>query len=93
MVIVTRTYVLLAGALALSACTVPLGGAGNVGAVRTGELPEAVRAMAAPGQDLATARLRSEDNCYWYDHAGPVETTPIPLRSVGGAQICLQRPA
>lgn len=89
----TRTYFLLAGALALSACAVPIGGPGDGAAMRTGELSEAVRAMAAPGQDLTTARLRAEDNCYWYDHAGPVETTPIPLRTVEGARICRELPA
>ena len=87
-----RTYLLLAGTLALSACAAPFGGAGGIGSPREAELPEAVRALAAPGQDLTTARLRPEDNCYWYDHAGPVETTPIPLRSVEGGKICAQSP-
>ena len=87
----TRTYLPLVGLLALSACAVPLDGARGVETGRSTALPEAVRAMAAPGQDLATARLRPEDNCYWYDHNGPVETTPIPLRTAEGAQICVQR--
>ena len=84
----TRMPFLLASALALSACAVPFDGAGGLGGARNAELPEEVRAMAAPGQDLTTARLRPEDNCYWYDHAGPVETTPIPLRSIEGRRIC-----
>ncbi len=56
-----------------------------------GNLPEAVLSLAAPGQNLATARLRSEDDCYWYEHSGPVETTLVPLRSTGGSPICVAR--
>ena len=56
-----------------------------------GNVPEAVSSLAAPGQDLATARLLPEDNCYWYEHSGPVETTLLPLRTPGGNPICLQR--
>lgn len=55
---------------------------------RAGNVPEAVLAVAAPYQNLATARLRPEDGCYWYLHSGPVETTLIPLRSVDGRPIC-----
>lgn len=88
----TRMYLLLAGTLALSACAGSFDGAGGIGGARKAELPEAVRALAAPGQDLTTARLRPEDNCFWYDHAGPVETTPIPLRSMDGGKICAQSP-
>lgn len=51
-------------------------------------VPEAVIALAAPDQDVQTARLRSEDGCYWYQHAGPVETTLLPLRAVDGRPIC-----
>lgn len=87
-----RTYLLLAGTLALSACAVPFDGAGGIGNARNAELSEEVRALAAPGQDLTTARLRPDDNCYWYDHAGPVETTPLPLRSAEGSQICARSP-
>lgn len=51
-------------------------------------ISEAVAARAAPGQDLSTARLLPEDGCYWYEHRGPVETTLVPLRTVGGAPLC-----
>nr|WP_238547871.1 hypothetical protein [Meridianimarinicoccus roseus] len=51
-------------------------------------VPEAVIQIAAPYQDLATARLRTEDGCYWYLHSGPVETTLLPLRTVEGRPIC-----
>ena len=51
-------------------------------------LPEPVVAVAAPWQNLATARLMPEDNCYWYEHQGPVETTLLPLRTPEGRPIC-----
>jgi hypothetical protein len=54
-----------------------------------GGLPEEVLAIAAPGQDLSTARLLPEDNCFWYQHRGPVETTLLPLRNRNGRPICL----
>jgi hypothetical protein len=59
------------------------GGVGNVS--------EAVVALAAPGQNLATARLVPKDGCYWYEHKGPVETTLLPLRTVNGNPICTAR--
>ncbi|WP_323764804.1 hypothetical protein [Marinovum sp.] len=54
-------------------------------------LPESVRELAAPGQDLSTAYLRREDGCFWYRYDGPVETTDLPLRATGGAPICTRR--
>ena len=68
---------------ALSACSMappPVDG--------TPPIPPEVAAIAAPGQDLATARLRADDNCYWYSYAGPVETTLLPLKTVDGRPIC-----
>lgn len=56
-------------------------------------LPESVVAIAAPNQDLSTARLRETDNCYWYDHRGVVETTALPLRSKSGNHICIKTEA
>ncbi|MDA5095884.1 hypothetical protein O2N63_17475 [Aliiroseovarius sp. KMU-50] len=56
------------------------------------ELPEAVLTIAAPYQDLTAVRIDPEDGCYVYRHAGPVETTFLPLRSVRGRPICT-RPA
>lgn len=58
---------------------------------RIGNVSEAVVALAAPGQDLASARLVPEDGCYWYEHSGPVETTLVPLRTVNGNPICTAR--
>ena len=54
-------------------------------------LPENILELAAPNQDLATAYLRPEDNCYWYMHASPVETTRLPLRTIEGNPICVKR--
>lgn len=54
-------------------------------------VPESVRAIAAPGQDLSTAYLNSSDGCFWYRYDGPVETTDLPLRATGGAPICTRR--
>ena len=51
-------------------------------------LPEEVVAVAAPWQNLATARLLPEDNCYWYEHDGQVERTLLPLRTPEGRPIC-----
>ncbi len=56
-----------------------------------GNVSEAVAALAAPGQDLTSARLVPEDGCYWYEHRGPVETTLLPLRTVNGNPICIAR--
>ena len=55
------------------------------------EVPAEVVAMAAPYQNLQLVRLKPEDGCYWYQHAGPVETTLLPLRTPEGRPICLQR--
>lgn len=79
----TRSLILLA-ALALAACEPVPGGTG--GGIVT--VPESVVAIAAPFQDLTTARIRPEDGCYWYSHTGPVETTELPLRTTAGNPIC-----
>lgn len=63
-----------------------LAGCAETGA--TGNLPDEVVAMAAPNQDLASARVLPEDGCYWYNHKGPVETTLLPLRTTSGRPIC-----
>ena len=72
--------------LTLGACTAT----GGSGAMRVGAdaLPEAVVSRAAPWQDLTSAALLPADNCYWYLHQGPVETTMLPLRTVDGRPIC-----
>ncbi|WP_425314277.1 hypothetical protein [Roseivivax marinus] len=85
-----RNAPIIAATLVLAGCAVPTlddGGARN----EVGSVPEAVIALAAPGQDLTTARLRPEDGCYWYEHSGPVENTLVPLRSTGGNPICTSR--
>ncbi|WP_240504191.1 hypothetical protein [Thioclava sp. JM3] len=56
-----------------------------------GNVSEAVAALAAPGQDLTSARLLPDDGCYWYEHRGPVETTLLPLQTVNGNPICAPR--
>lgn len=52
------------------------------------DVPEEVVALAAPHQNVSTARLLPDDNCYWYEHVGPVETTLLPLLSRQGGPIC-----
>ncbi|MEM6372024.1 MAG: hypothetical protein AAF727_04505 [Pseudomonadota bacterium] len=75
---------LFVAALTLAACDEQFAGGGFT------QLPENIVEIAGPNQDLSTARLREEDNCYWYQHAGPVETTPLPLRNREGRPICVQ---
>ncbi len=77
----------LMGALLLGACETT----GQNGTQNIGNLPEAVVELAGPGQNLATARFREEDGCYWYEHNGPVEKTLLPLRTAGGNPICVAR--
>lgn len=59
----------------------------------TPSIPEEVIAISGPNQDLMSAFLRPEDNCYWYMHNGPVERTPLPLRTADNRPICIQQPA
>lgn len=80
----SRSHLVIAGALTLGACTAPIDG----DAGRSTPVPESVATLAAPYQDLETARLRPEDGCYWYLHAGRVETTLLPLRTSDGNPIC-----
>lgn len=63
-------------------------GSGASGQAELPPLPEQVIAVAAPWQNLATARLMEADGCYWYEHEGPVETTLLPLRTPEGRPIC-----
>ncbi|SHH55174.1 hypothetical protein [Marivita hallyeonensis] len=86
-----RRVVLLASPvilLAVAACE-PVPTSRSSGTVT---VPESVSSIAAPFQDLTTARVRPDDGCYWYTHVGPVETTELPLRTVNGNPICT-RPA
>ena len=84
----TRRAIFILLGVALGACSETLSNSQGSGALPP--VPEQIAALAAPNQDLTTARLRPEDNCYWYLHAGPVETTPLPLRTVGGNPICVK---
>lgn len=77
-------FILPFGLLGLAACE-PVPGGGAPGVVT---VPDSVAEIAAPFQDLTTARLRDEDGCYWYTHRGPVETTELPLRTQNGSPIC-----
>ncbi|MEM7723219.1 MAG: hypothetical protein AAF376_12685 [Pseudomonadota bacterium] len=64
--------------------------AGCVPATPEGEVVELspeVLALAAPGQNIPTARIES-DGCYWVLHQGPVETTYIPLLTPDSRMIC-----
>jgi len=58
---------------------------------RSNVIPENVVAIAAPYQDVSTARILPQDGCYWYLHSGPVETTLVPLRTREGRPICTAR--
>lgn len=80
---------ILCVALALGACTDEAVSTGAATGGVPGALPEAIQSIAAPFQDLSTARLLPEDRCYWYLHTGPVETTLLPLRTMDGRPICL----
>jgi len=84
----TRITALAAFSLLLGGCTA--GGTGGPGSedAPLPPLPESVVAVAAPWQNLATARLLPEDGCYWYEHSGQVETTLLPLRTPEGRPIC-----
>ncbi|MFV2054749.1 hypothetical protein [Aliiroseovarius sp. YM-037] len=86
-----RSAVLLSIGLALGACSESL--SNSQGSASFPPVPEQVAALAAPNQDIATARLRPEDNCYWYMHSGPVEDTLLPLRTAGGNPICVKTAA
>ena len=87
-----RSLFILAGVLINAGCGSMTAGTETA---RTGaeSLPPDLFALAAPGQDVASARLRPEDNCYWYEHRGPVETTLLPLTTIEGRPICMQSQA
>lgn len=77
--------------LLLGACDVQTVGTSGMDPRFIKELPEAVTAIAAPFQNLEEVVLLPDDNCYWYNHVGPVETTLLPLRSTRGRPICVER--
>jgi hypothetical protein len=87
-----RSVMMCAVMMALAACGAPLGGNAFTNQLGVSRLPDDLRAMAAPYQNLETVRLLPDDNCYWYQHRGPVETTLLPLRTTTGRAICASAP-
>lgn len=81
---------ILAGLLPLiAACTtIPPSGTSESDPGLVDELPEEVRALADPDQNLSVVRIMPEDGCYWFQWRGPVETTFLPLRTRDGRMIC-----
>ena len=90
-----KKLVLLSGGavLLLSACVSPEGVSSDPSMRSLGEVPENVRAIAAPYQDLSDVRINASDGCFVYRHSGPVETTYLPLRNKKGQPICAKRDA
>lgn len=70
---------------AMAACGAPVTQASLAG---SSPLAPSLRDLAAPYQDLDQVTLQADDNCYWYLHRGPVETTLLPLRDRTGRVIC-----
>lgn len=88
-----RSKMLLLAGLSLAACAeMPAVETAPNGSPFIAELPESVRAIAASNQNLDRVVILEEDNCYWYEHAGPVETTLLPLRTTRGNSICVEAP-
>lgn len=86
----TRTTMIAAALLITAGCAEQTISTANTSPLLV-RIPAAVVEIAAPNQDLATARLLQEDGCYWYLHSGPVETTLLPLRTESGSPICTAR--
>ncbi|MCA0043271.1 hypothetical protein [Celeribacter litoreus] len=78
---------ILGGCFALAGCAAPMTQDGYLK-----EVPESVVSLADPSQDLTVVQLNPTDNCFWYQHRGPVETTMLPLRTTSGRPICAQSP-
>ncbi|MCT8159959.1 hypothetical protein [Pseudoruegeria sp. SHC-113] len=79
--------------MAAAGCNVQTGSTGNTGATvgaANGYAPasDAIRALAAPNQNLNAVRVDPNDGCYWFLYNGPVESTGLPLRSTEGRPIC-----
>lgn len=83
-----RQAIAVAAIMGLGACGGPMTGMGPSAATGTAPLPANLRDLAAPFQNLDQVRLQADDNCYWYLHRGPVETTLLPLRDRAGRVIC-----
>ena len=52
------------------------------------DVPEQIRAVVSPSQDLSAVKIDPVDGCYTYRHNGPVETTFLPLLTREGRAIC-----
>ncbi|MBV7408112.1 hypothetical protein [Maritimibacter sp. DP1N21-5] len=78
--------------LVLAACETGTMTATQPGATTPGGLPENVLSLAAPYQDVNSARLDEVTGCYSYLHRGPVESTYLPLRTIDGRPICARAP-
>ena len=85
-----RTYFFLLAVGSIAACDTVRGPDGER---YLREVPPGVTTLAAQFQDLEKVVLREDDNCYWYSHSGPVETTLLPLRTKNGRPICAAVPA
>ena len=89
--VLSKQNVMIGATLLFTAgCAIPPS-SGSEAANAIGNIPDRVVAMAAPNQDISTARLVPDDGCYWYEHSGPVETTLVPLRTPNGSRICTAR--
>ena len=84
-----RTSLIALALFGASACAPP---PGIDGVPFFDPLPEGVANLADPTQDLTQVILRTDDNCFWYNYAGPVETTLLPLRAKNGRPICAPKP-
>lgn len=80
------SYAVLAAVLVTAGCGTTA--VNTVAGSNPQELPPELISLAAPGQDVSTARLLPSDNCYWYEHRGQVETTLLPLTTAAGSPIC-----
>ncbi|KQI70904.1 hypothetical protein C7964_10839 [Loktanella sp. PT4BL] len=77
----------IVGVVTLSACAgAPVE---DTGANTDVVIPPELVNLAAPNQDISTARMLPEDRCYWYEHRGRVETTLLPVMTRNGRRICL----
>lgn len=84
-----QSGLILAAALILGACSAAI--PDRPVTAQSEGVPDSIAALAAPNQDIQSARLLPEDGCYWYSYAGPVETTLLPLKTVDGRRICMPR--
>jgi hypothetical protein len=89
-----KSAVITVGCLMLVACAAPVPPAPTTQVPSPEQqVQDQINAMAAPNQNIQTARLRTDDNCYWFSYVGPVETTELPLLTTEGRHICAPKPA